>query len=172
MTRRSSWKTCVNVLLALAFVAPATAGAKDRQFNAIVREIEARYHRKPMRFMGLVSFIANRSRPEGVKNLRFAIFEGLDASAEPLGGDFAEFVARTAGPEFQSFVRIQSRRTGEQTQIFARPVGNDFELLLVCVERDEATVMKMRLDPERMSEWEDDPAGKARRSAHGGDDRR
>lgn len=172
MTRRSSWNTHVLVLCALALVVPVTVAAKDRQFNAIVRGIEARYHRKPMRFMGLVSFIANRARPEGVKNLRFAIFEGLDPSAATLDSDFAEFVARTAGPEFQPFVRVQSRRDGGQTQIFARPVGNDFELLLVCVERGEATVMKMRLNPERMSEWEDDPAGHARRSARGGDDLR
>ncbi len=160
------------VLLTLASVAPATAVAKDRPFDAIVREIEARYHRRPMRFMGLVSFIANRARPEGVKNFRLAVFEDLDTSSNPLDGEFAAFVARAAGPEFHPFVRVESRRDGEQTHVFARALKDDFELLIVCVERHEAMVMRMRLDPERMSEWEDDPAGRARRSAHGeGDDR-
>ncbi len=167
MMIRSSWRTSLYVVLAVASVAPAAALAKDRQFDAIVREIEARYHRKPMRFMGLVSFIANRARPEGVKSFRFAVFEDLDTSAGPPDGDFAEIVARAGGPEFRPFVRVQSRREGEQTQVFARPVNHDFELLIVCVERDEATVMRMRLNPERMSEWEDDPAGQARHSTHG-----
>ena len=172
MRKRNSWGKGASIFLALAFVAPAMAVAKDRQFDAIVRGIEARYHRKPMRFMGLVSFIANRARPEGVKNLRFAVFEDLDTSANPPASDFAEFVARAAGPEFHPFVRVESRRDGEQTHVFARPLNNDFELLIVCVERDEATVMRMRLNPERMSEWEDDPAGKARHSAHGTQDTR
>ncbi len=167
MMKRNSWRTSLYVLMAVASVAPATAVAKDRQFDAIVREIEARYHRKPMRLMGLVSFVANRARPEGVKNLRFAVFEDLDTSAAPPDRDFAEMVARAAGPEFRPFVRVESRRNGEQTQVFARPMNHDFELLIVCVERNEATVMRMRLNPEKMSEWEDDPAGKARHSAHG-----
>ncbi len=167
MMKRNSWRTGVYILLMLASGARATAFARDCQFDAIVREIAARYHRRPMRFMGLVSFIANRARPEGIHNIRFAVFEGLDTSANPPGSDFAEFVARAAGPEFHPFVRVESRRDGEYTQVFARPVEEDFELLIVCVERHEATVMRMRLNPERMSEWEDDPAGKARHSAHG-----
>ncbi len=172
MRKRNSWGKGASICLALVFVAPAMAFPKDRQFDAIVREIEARYHRKPMRLMGLVSFIANRARPEGVKNLRFAVFEDLDTSASPPDGDFAQFVARAAGPEFYPFVRVESRRDGEQTHVFARPLNNDFELLIVCVERHEATVMRMRLDPERMSEWEDDPAGMARHSAQGAGDSR
>ncbi len=172
MRKRNSWGKGASILLAVVFTAPATAVAKDRHFEAIVRGIEARYHRKPMRFMGLVSFIANRARPEGVKNLRFAVFEDLDTSAYPADGDFAEFVARAAGPDFRPFVRVESRRDGEQTYVFARPLNDDFELLIVCVEQHEATVMRMRLNPERMSEWEDDPAGKARHSTHGAGDNR
>jgi hypothetical protein len=172
MKKRNSWTTRVSLLLALVSLAPVAAAAGDRQFDAIVRRIEAHYHHKPAHFMGFASFIANRTRPEGIKNLRFAVFEDLDPSLSPPGNDFAEFVKHVAEPEFHPFVRVLSRRDGEQTLVFARPVGEDFELLVVCLERDEATVVKMRLNPEAMSEWVDEPVDQARHSARGVDSNR
>lgn len=172
MKRKSSGRTRTFMLVALASLAAVTTAAKDRQFDGIVHQIEAHYHRKPVRFMGLVAFAANRAHPEGVRNIRLAVFENLDESAGPLDSGFAGFMERLLAPEFHPFVRVQSRRDGEQTHIFARSVGDDFELLIVTVERDGATVMKMRLNPEAMSDWVDDPADKAKHSVHSVDDLR
>jgi len=62
-------------------------------------------------------------------------------------------------------VRVRSRRDGEQTFVYGRELGRDLEVLVVTLESDEACVVKMRVDPERMSEWVDDPPAMSRKAA-------
>jgi hypothetical protein len=165
MTKRNNAMIPLLTLAGLLLMVPATVSAKDRQFSAIVQRLQSHYQRRPMRFMGLLSFVANRAHPEGLKNLRLAIFEGLDSSRHPADPDLDAFMQEVAGPEFRPFVRVRSRRDGEQTFVYGRELGRDLEVLVVTLESDEACVVKMRVDPERMSEWVDDPPAMSRKAA-------
>ena len=149
---------------ALALAAQPVAVAGDAQFEAIVHRIQSHYQNRPMRLMGLVSFVANRVRPEGVRNIKLAIFEGLDSSLQPADPDLDAFMQEVSGPEFQPFVRVRSRRDGEQTFVYGRELGRDIELLVVALEQDEACVVKMKVNPEEMREWVDDPPAKGRKT--------
>jgi len=155
------------LLLGVLLALPGFLRAGDREFDAIVRRIEAHYHQRPLHFMGLAGFFANRARPEGVKHIKLAVFEDLDSSLHPPGGDFDSFVQRVVGPEFRPFVRVCSRRDGEQTLVYARESGNDWEMLVVTLERDEACVIKMKLNPEAVSRWIEEPEKSAHNSARG-----
>jgi hypothetical protein len=154
------------VIVGVLVLVPAAANGEDRPFDAIVHRIESYYHKRPIRFMGLAGFVANRARPEGVRNIKLAVFEDIDASQSPPGSDFDSFLQGVTEPEFQPFVRVLSNRDGERTYVFAREAGDSCELLVVDFERDEASVIQMRMKPEAMADWFDEPARQARSAAH------
>lgn len=163
--RKSSW--LVGTLIFGALLAlPAVASGKDRAFDEIVRRIGSYYHKRPLPLMGLASFAANRARPEGVRNMKLAIFEDLDTSQNPPDSNFDSFLQDAAGAEFQPFVRVLSNRDHERTYVYAKEAGDSWELLVVDIEQDEACVIQMQLKPEAMAEWLDEPARQARSSAH------
>ena len=159
----------VFALLALACVIfPAAGGAVDKDFQAIVSRFSAQYQKRPMRFMGLLNFIANRFTPSGMSIRRMAIFEDLDPARQPAGSALESFMESvTAGGEYHPFVRVRSNRDGEQTYIYAREAGKKYELLLVTVERDEAVIMKMRLNTDAMDKWVDEPVLMSKDSTRG-----
>jgi hypothetical protein len=161
-TRLLAEALIVGALLAL----PAVARGKDRAFDEIVRRIESHYNRRPVRLMGLASFAANRARPEGVRNMKLAVFEDLDTSQYPPDNNFNSFLEGVARPEFQPFVRVLSNRDGERTYVYARETGDSWELLVIDFEQDEACVIQMQMKPEAMADWFDEPARQARSSAH------
>ncbi|HXY25125.1 MAG TPA: hypothetical protein VEI73_10780 [Candidatus Acidoferrum sp.] len=43
------------------------------------------------------------------------------------------------------------RRSGKNTYIYAQARGNDMKLLLVSVEPDEAVVMQLKVDPDKLN---------------------
>jgi len=140
--------------LLLATLLPGRASAGDGEFNAIVPRLSDQYQKRPMRFMGLIDFIANRATPRGVSHLKMAIFDDLDSSRHPADSEFESFMQQVAGAEFHPFVHVRSNRDGEHTFIYARDVGKSVEMLIVTMEQTEAVVLKMRLKPEAMeSGW-------------------
>ncbi len=156
-------------LLAVAFMAtvsavPATAG--DREFNEIVHRLSVAYQKKPMPFMGLISFAARVSQPEGVSGLKMAIFDGVDPSLGPDPAEFDSFVQRVAGPEYSPMVRVRSKRGGEQTFIYVRDAKGGYEMLLLALEPSDAVVMKMHLNPKAMEGWIDEPVDHGKNWSH------
>ena len=154
----------IPVLLALQSGAGLAA---DAEFSAIVNRLADQYQKRPMRFMGLIDFIANRATPHGVSHLKMAIFDDVDMSRHPPDSELDSFMERVTGGEFHPFVKVRSNRDGEQTFIYVRGTGKSVEMLLVSVERSDAVVMKMRLNPEAMGEWMDEPVRKGREQRHG-----
>lgn len=170
MPRKNRAATGILALAGFLLMSPLASRAGDRQFDAIVQRIQSHYQKRPMRFMGLASFVANRVRPAGIKNIKLAVFENLEASDHPPDADLDAFMQNVAGPEFRPFVRVHSRRDGEQTFVYAKELSQDFELLVVSLERDEACVVKMRVEPEEMSKWIENPPAMSRKTParHGG----
>ena len=168
--RRNRRFPFVLILLALVSTVPGVATAGDRQFDAIVERLRSHYHKSPVRMLGFASFAANRFHVGGAKNMRNAVFEDLDPALNPSAGDFDAFMQQIAGSEFRPLVRVVSRRDGEQTFIYARPAGDDYETLIVSLEGDEASVVKIRMSPDAMSRWVEKPDEMAAKSAAHPDD--
>ena len=169
--RRNRRFPFVLILLALVSAVPAIATAGDRQFDAIVERLRSHYHKGPVRMLGFASFVGRRFYAGEAKNMRIAVFEDLDPALNPPAGDFDAFMQEIAGAEFRPLVRVVSRRDGEQTFIYVRPAQKDYEMLIVSLEGDEASVVKMRISPDAMSRWVEKPDEMAAKSAaHPGDD--
>jgi hypothetical protein len=159
-------KSCL-LALGLAFTvsaAPATAG--DREFHEIVQRLSAAYQKKPMPFMGLVSFAARFAQPEGVSGLKLAIFDDVDPARKPDPAGFDAFVQEVAGSDYHPMVRVRSNRDSEQTYIYVREAKGGYEMLLLNLESSEAVVVKMHLNPKAMEAWVDEPVDHGKDWAH------
>ena len=152
----------------VVILASAPARASDREFHEVVERLAVVYHKKPMPFMGFVSLVARFAQPQGVSRIKFAIFEDIDPSLSPDENAFDAFMQSIIGSEFQPFVRVRSHRDHEQTYVYLHNLKDASELLVVNIDTSDAVVVKMRLRPEAMKDWMDDPVGEGKHSAHNG----
>ncbi|HEV2424658.1 MAG TPA: hypothetical protein VGZ29_07510 [Terriglobia bacterium] len=160
-------RSCLFAVAFMVAVSVPPAAAGDREFHQIVDRLSAAYQKKPMPFMGLVSFAARFAQPEGVSGLKMAIFDGVDPALRPDPADFDAFVQRVAGPDYRPMVRVRSNRDGEQTYIYVRAAKSGYEMLLLTLETSDAVVMKMHLNPSAMEAWVDDPVDHGKNWSHG-----
>ena len=147
---------------------PAAAAAGDPEFHLLVDRMSSYYQKRPMPFMGLLSFIGNRFTPHGVGHLQMAIFENVTQSPASRGEELESTLAGLIGEGYQPFVRVRENKSGESTFIYARESGSKhFDMLIVSIESDESVLIKLRLDPDAMHDWVDEPVRHGRASGHG-----
>jgi hypothetical protein len=154
-------------ILATSLTLPAAA--RDREFSAAVHHIESTYHvHRNYRFlMWGVGMAVRVAHPEGVRNLRIALFEDRNFSGI---GDDRQFTslleksldraaAEHRSEPWQRMVSVWSRHDNEWTYIYARPRGSDFELFIVSLEPEEAVVLKLRMNPDKLDEMVNEHRG-------------
>jgi hypothetical protein len=139
----------------------ATASAADREFKDVVAAISEEFQTKPMHIplMGLVNGFIKVAHPAGTKQLDVAIFDDLDAS-KGSGRNLAESVRRAVGRWMQPVVQDRETRNGQDqtTLVYMFEKGKDANVLTVIIERDEAIVTEVRLNPEAMQKWTSSPS--------------
>ena len=57
------------------------------------------------------------------------------------------------GPDWQPFVRVQDRRNNEWTCIYSSIAGKQWKLLIATMEKREATLIRIKLNPDGMMRW-------------------
>jgi len=145
------------VILLSVFALGAVPARAD--FNDIVRAVESRYnvHRTWIPMFGLVRFALWVARPGGVSDVQLATFE--NAHFDDSEG-MAEIVRRHAGEPMQQLVQSHSRRDGETTLIYARPLGGDRVALLVFArDHSDTTLVRVVLSMDKFSEAVNHPNG-------------
>jgi hypothetical protein len=133
----------------------SVARAADRDFKLVVEHIKRQYHTSPKRMfaMGLAGFFVKVARPAGVKSIKLAVFENLDVQGAPDADALDSVLDGGLGPTWNPIVRVSSRRDGEITRIFLREAGKDVELLIISIDRADATVLKAKVSPESLGRW-------------------
>jgi hypothetical protein len=150
---RSVLRTCA---IACVVQMCARANAADREFKDVVAAISEEFQTKPMHIpmMGLVSGIVKVVHPAGTKQLDLEIFQDLDASkgSRP---NLAESVRSAVGRWMQPVVQDHAMNNGQDQTVlvYMFEKGKDVNVLTVIVERDEAIVTEVRLNPEVMQKW-------------------
>ena len=155
---KPGWGTVVGLPLGLAAVmTPAillAASGSGQGFDAIVHEIESRYHAHATRipFMGLMSGIAGISTHGGVHGLHVAEFEnfhgGEDGAVD--GDELKALVEQHAGEGWSRMIRETSRNGNEQTLIYIRPEGKQIGMLVVDLDHHNLDVVQISLNPDRL----------------------
>jgi hypothetical protein len=149
------------VLMALA--ASGTAFGGDAEFDRIVKAIETRYGTRPMHipFMGVANFVVKVTRPEGASGFKLAVFEGVkDLGSESDPGAWRErdrFMDTLVSSHLHPLVRVHSRRDNEATYIFMGTASKSTRILIATFERDEATVIEVKANIEKLLRSLQDP---------------
>jgi hypothetical protein len=146
-------------LTALLLMAGTAAFAGDAEFGQIVHAIETHYgtQRTHIPFMGVANLFVKVRRPEGASSFKLAVFEDLKSS--PGYREWVEldrFMDSLPG-ELRPLVRVHSRHAEESTYIFAGPAGKSTKMLLATFERDEATVIEVKVNMDTLLKSLEDP---------------
>lgn len=143
--------------LALGIIYRASP-ARDREFNEIADFLATRFHAQPeeIAFPGLVNLVFAWTRPAGVRRLKMARFAGAVVPTEARA--LADVVQGALGRSWRPLLKQQSRRSGRQTLVYTRDVGEAQQIMLVRVERGEATLLQATLDGGDFARYLEQPA--------------
>ena len=163
MTRPSNFRgriLIIAVASTLAVVsAPQPGHARDKEFGMLVHYVESHYraHRQYRFLLGFASLTVNIVRPYGVKGVKLAIWENGRIKDNSDDMDFPAVVKAGLADGWQPMVRVWSRRDGERTVIFAKAEGKDMKLLVATVDKEDAVVVQVKINPYKLSrcidEW-------------------
>jgi hypothetical protein len=145
-------------ILSLALgLAPLCAPASD--FDWLVREFsrESGARQVHIPFFGLARFAVAVAHPAGTSGLKLAVFERCDLKAPR----FTTLVDNSVGPSWKPMIRVRSR-DGESTNIYERQSGRELELLITSLEREEATFVQVRIQPQALMRFVDEHSEKGR----------
>lgn len=173
MTKPSNFRGRI-LIVAIAFTlavvsAPKPAHARDKEFGVLVHYVESHYHaHRQYRFlMGFASLTVNIVRPYGVKGVKLALWENGKFKPDKDDVDFPAVVKAGLAEGWQPMVRVWSRRDGERTVIFAKPDGKDMKLLVATVDQEDAVVIEVKINPEKLSRCIDEWSRDDRHDHHG-----
>jgi hypothetical protein len=148
-------KTALVVTAAWMLSCAVVQGA-EHEFSDIVRAVSDELHARPLSipFFGLVNFATSLAQPAGVKHLDLAVFENLDLGEHAVK-DVAELIRKSAGGRWKPFVQVRSR--DETVIVYMQEDRADCKLLVTTVEAGEVTLVQVKLNPEGLQVWLDEP---------------
>ena len=150
-------RTLVASALLLCSIAVATPARAD--FQDIVRAIEQKgdVHRAWIPFFWIGRLAVRMHAVEGVSDIQLATFEKNRLSVS----DLDTIVRSNRQERWQPIVVATSSRDREQTYIYSRPDKDQLQLLIVARDREDTTVVQLRIEPKMFLETVQHP-GRAR----------
>ncbi len=91
------------------------------------------------------------AHPAGASGFKLAVFENLRAAPgnrDP--GELDRFMDNLASGGLRRVVRARSRKDGDSTYIYVGDVSNSTRMLIASFERDEATVIQVKVNIETL----------------------
>ena len=142
--------------IAAACLFCAGAQAADREFSDVVRAVGDELHARPTRipFFGLVNLVTAAAHPAGAKHIDLAVFENV-RYLHGYHRNAAESIRNAVGAAWDPFVQVRS--DNETVMVYMREAGRDWKLLVIAMERTEATVVELLLDANELARWVQDP---------------
>jgi hypothetical protein len=142
--------------------------ARADDFGKIVRHIEVNYHvhRNHRFLMGFAGLVVKFWHVGGVKSLKAAIFEDQHLDATDADARLDEIVQSASEHGWHPLVKSYSRRSGEHSYIYVQDLGKDIKdirMLIVSVEPNEAAVLQLKLDPDKLARFMDEDIGEGSR---------
>ncbi|MGA7411453.1 MAG: hypothetical protein WBW33_13305 [Bryobacteraceae bacterium] len=137
--------------LLVGLLLPAVLQAGE--FDWMVREFSRETGMKPTHipFFGLAKFVVAVGHPAGTTELNLAIFENADVDA----ARFSRITDDAVGSTWKPMVRVRSK-SGELTNIYARPSGKEMRVLIATLDHSDATFVEVRVQPEALLQFVDE----------------
>ncbi|MGI9034660.1 MAG: hypothetical protein ACR2GD_01350 [Pyrinomonadaceae bacterium] len=140
------------------FAAPQIK-ANDKEYDALVRHLKTKYKAKKVKipFMFLARAAIKMARPAGVKSFNLTIFEGLNFSPATLDEEMQSAMRNSLGADWSPIIRVRSRGSGAQVYMYMREAGADLKIMLVTIDKENATVIRATFSPEKLAEFINNP---------------
>jgi hypothetical protein len=158
MTKRKRYLIYVLALAVALSFNYTTASAKDAPFDAIARHLKSQYKakRRKIPLMGLANFAVKIIRPAGIKSIKVAIFQELDHAPAAGDNELNAIMRNALSPDWRPLVRARSRE-GEQLYVYATDEGKSVKLMVVTIDRDEALVARVKVNPDKLKAFLENP---------------
>ena len=163
----------LNVLIAFAITfacaIPPTIRAKGDDFGDVVKIIEQFYHVKhqgiPFLAKAGMKTATTIARIKGgtarrlaeAGSIKVAIFEDQEFNNAGRFAMFRNSMNAALTETWTPFVQTLSARDEEQTYIFLRSSGDKFNVLVITIEKRDATVVQVTLSPKNLALLMQDP---------------
>jgi hypothetical protein len=134
---------------------PVIAG--DSSYRRIVKQLRSEYRATEQSLYGagvLGGLAVAVIRPAGISTVNFTILRDLDVVRER---DFNRVVRGAVESKWRPVVVYSSPAKGEWTHVYSQPDGSHIRLLVVTRAREEAVVAEVRIDPDKLSAFIDNP---------------
>ena len=156
--------TVATLTLALAIALPFSARANRDGFNDVIKAIESFYHVKhqSIPFLARTGMKAARTaaRIKGgdwkkladAGSVRVVFFEDQTFDSRGQIATFKASVQKALGQEWSPLVQTLAPREEEQCYTFIRDAGTKFHVLVITIERRDATVIQATIAPNVLAE--------------------
>ena len=172
-------KKSITVFLFIALVSVSSlspilsdiAHAKGDDFGEVVKVIEDFYHvkhksipflaRAGMKTATAVGRIAGGSSRRLVEagSVRIAFFEDQEFDSRGEAAKFRSAVKATLAGTWLPFIQVLSPKDEDQTYLFLRDAGEKYTVLVITIEKHDATVVQVNLSRATLAMLMQDPAG-------------
>jgi len=157
--------------ISLALAWPICARADRDGFNEAVKLIEQFYHVKhqsiPLLARASMKAVKTAAKIKGGEykklaesgSVRVAFFEEQTFDSRGQIASFKSGMQNLLGDQWSALVQTLAPKTEEQTYVYVRDAGKNFHVLVITIERREATVIQATLAPQILADLLRDPEG-------------
>jgi hypothetical protein len=145
--------------LAVFLVASGVTLIADTEFDRMVKAIEVHYGTKHTHvpFLGLANVFVKVAHPAGASEFKLAVFEDLGSIDSRDEQELDRFMCGLASLRLHPLVRVHSHRDGESVYIYAGEEGKSTRMLIATFQRDQATVIEVKVDMDQLIKWINSP---------------
>jgi len=171
LARKVKLNVFILIVIAIAFACafPSPAWSKGDDFGSVVKMIEQFYHVKhqgiPFLAKAGMKTATTIARIKGgtarrlaeAGSIKVAIFE--DEEFDSNGGftTFRSSLNAALSETWTPFIQTLSAKEEEQVYIFLRSAGDKFNVLVITIEKRDATVVQVTLSPKNLAFLMQDP---------------
>lgn len=161
--------TLIALLFALAVGLPFSARAGGDGFNDVVKAIEHFYHVKhqSVPFLARAGMKAARTAAKikggewktlaDAGSVRVVFFEDQSFDSRGRIASFKASLQQALGADWSALVQTLAPKNEQQTHIFIREAGSRFHVLVIEIDRRDATVVQATVKPEVLAQLLKDP---------------
>lgn len=160
--RRRIWRSASAlsaVALFVVVIGVATVTAGDSSYDRVVSRLQAEFRATPQPMYGaglLGELTVAILRPAGVSKAKFAILRDLEVRDSPKS-DFDRVVRSAVESKWRRLVVRSAPLAGEWTYVYSQPDGKHIRLLIINRDHGDAFVAEVRVDPDKLSAFIDNP---------------
>lgn len=147
------------ILAALLSFAHAQATAQSNKgFDVIAKHLKTRYQAKKrsLPFFGLAKLAIRIVKPAGVKSINLSLFEDLKNTEALPDYELSMMMRNALSQEWQPLASYR-RRGGDQVYVYAAEAGKDIKLAVLVINRNQAVIARVKVDPNALRKFMDDP---------------